>query len=423
MKIRYWLIGMVAVLILGCVMVLRVIGTSENTPMVDMPELNRQFCDIRQEIEKLQETDSFTEGKRRDLEQTYHCQIILHEDRGYEADVYNAMQEQKVLMDVEQSGKIVAKVVFDGQKAKMHNVYETLRRQMLAVFAVLGIFFAALCVSIYIRYIRPFRELQRFSAQIAKGNLDFPLAIHKANYFGAFTESFDIMREELKKAKQGEYEANVSKKELVVSLSHDIKTPVATIRAICEILLLKIRDEDTLDKIVVINRKAGTIDALISDMFHATLEDLSVLKIEPKEELSTVILPMFEEINYEGRIHFDNEVPQCLLRMDALRLNQVIDNVINNSYKYAGTDISVSFCDEGQTVGIRIADRGSGVTEEELPLLEQKFYRGTNAKGKDGSGLGLYLSRLFMEGMGGRFACESKDGFCVHLVLQKVISL
>lgn len=419
MKIRYWLIGMAAPLIIGCAMSWYVIGWNQNTEPVDMLELNQRFQGVGLEIQKLEEAGSILESSGSRLEKKYDCQIIWHEADDYEADVYNAIREQKVLMDVEWNGKILAKVAFDGQKAKTEALYQTLRIQTAVVFAVLGAWLTALGIGIYYSYIRPFRKLERFAAQIAKGNLDFPLAMQKTNYFGAFTESFDIMREELKKAKQGEYEANVSKKELVASLSHDIKTPVATIRAICEILLLKIKDEDTLEKIIIINRKAGTIDALISDMFHATLEDLSVLKIEPGEELSTIIYPMFEEINYDGRIHFQNEVPECLLCVDALRLNQVIDNVVNNSYKYAGTDIQVSFYDLKQAIQIKVTDHGAGVPAEELPLLLEKFYRGSNAEGKDGSGLGLYLSRVFMEGMGGRFSYESKDGFTVYLTLPK----
>ena len=71
---------------------------------------------------------------------------------------------------------------------------------------------------VYYMFIRPFRELEGFSAEVAKGNLDFRLSMKKRNMFGAFTESFDIMREELKNAREREYQANISKKELVAEL-------------------------------------------------------------------------------------------------------------------------------------------------------------------------------------------------------------
>ena len=79
--------------------------------------------------------------------------------------------------------------------------------------------------------IKPFSSLRSFAERVANGNLDIPLTMDKGNNFGAFTESFDIMREELKKARIKEKEANDSKRELVAKLSHDIKTPVASIKS------------------------------------------------------------------------------------------------------------------------------------------------------------------------------------------------
>lgn len=416
MKLRYWLMVIVAVLFLGGIASLQYVKIEEK---VDMPGLNERFCDVKDTLEDMPGDKKPSEQLLQTLEEEYQCEIIWHDSTDYETGVYNAIQEQKILLDVERDGKILAKVAFAGQAEKTKQMYRTVRVRILIVFVTLGMILLVISLMIYWQYIRPFRSLQRFTAHVAKGDLDFPLAMTKDNYFGAFTESFDIMREELKKARQGEYEANVSKKELVASLSHDIKTPVSTIKAICEILMLKVKDEATLEKIITINQKAGMIDSLISDMFHATLEDLTVLKITPREELSTIIRPMFDEINHYGKIHYENEVPECIVIADALRLNQVIDNIINNSYKYAGTDIVVAFHDAGWGIEIVIKDSGAGVTEEELPLLQEKFYRGSNAQGQSGSGLGLYLSKVFMEGMGGTFSYESNGGFIVRITVSK----
>ena len=83
--------------------------------------------------------------------------------------------------------------------------------------------------------IRPFWKLKKFAERVADGNLDIPLEMDRKNLFGAFTESFDIMRSELKKARIAEARANAGKKELVAKLSHDIKTPVASIKAASEV--------------------------------------------------------------------------------------------------------------------------------------------------------------------------------------------
>ena len=144
------------------------------------------------------------------------------------------------------------------------------------------------------------------------------------------------------------------------------------------------------------------------------------------EESSLAIPEMFNDLKYYGNIIMKNQIPECLVKMDKLRMKQVIDNIVNNSYKYAGTDIYVSFKEEnqdgGQAKGIRIIirDHGSGVPEEELALISEKFYRGANAKGKSGSGIGLYLSKCFMQQMGGELDYYNDNGFVVELFVRKV---
>ena len=81
--------------------------------------------------------------------------------------------------------------------------------------------------------VKPFNRMKKFAALIAQGNLDEPLKMEKNNMFGIFTESFDVMREELKASRNREIALKMKEKELVASLSHDLKTPVTGIRVIC----------------------------------------------------------------------------------------------------------------------------------------------------------------------------------------------
>jgi signal transduction histidine kinase len=104
--------------------------------------------------------------------------------------------------------------------------------------------------------------------------------------------------------------------------------------------------------------------------------------------------------------------------MDELRLAQVIDNIISNSYKYAGTSINVSSRIAGQYLEIAFQDYGPGVSEDESPLLFNKFYRAENSKGKSGSGLGLYISKYLINKMSGEIDCDNTgDGFIMILKL------
>ena len=422
MKIRYIFLLLLVVMGAGSLMTFKYITISENTEL-DMAEYNDRFQKVSDCLDSLGEiTQNSKEIEKICLK--YKCSIYMVEDEFYKLNVNNAIKEQNILFDYYQGDTYTAKIVLPGNQEKIKGVYSVIKRRVLLSFTALTIVMTGMIMILYFNYIRPFNKLQDFARQVAKGNLDMPLVIHKNNYFGAFTESFDIMREELARARQGEYEANKSKKELVAELSHDIKTPVATIKAMCEVIPFQTDNENVLQKTEIIGKKADVIDALITDMFHATLEELQVLNIDSCEELSTIILPMIEQMDYLGKIHIHGECPECLIYVDKLRLNQVIDNVINNSYKYAGTDIDIDFGtsrDGGEeNIILTIRDHGEGVLEEDMPLITEKFYRGSNSEGCEGSGLGLYLSQFFMQEMGGEFNCYNDNGFVVQIIIKKV---
>jgi len=266
----------------------------------------------------------------------------------------------------------------------------------------------------------PFKKLQTFASRVAMGNFDMPLEMDKDNLFGAFTESFDLMREELRVAKENEVLANQSKKELVASLSHDIKTPVASIQSAMDLMLLKTEDTKDRKRIQAVQMKCNQINTLITDMFHATLEELQVLKVESVEISSVDVATLIHQADYEERIT-DFKVPSCLVLADTTRLQQVFDNIISNSYKYADTDIYVNVTLEQDFLVVNIQDFGSGVPDEEIPLLFNKFYRAKQVENTIGYGLGLYLARYFMEEMAGSIDCENaQDGFVMRVKLKLV---
>jgi signal transduction histidine kinase len=355
----------------------------------------------------------------------------------------------------------IYKKIWNNLNDNMVNGQNLMLKYMVIFWAVLLVLGYTLILIVYRFEIKPVSEMEDFASEIAKGNLDVPLPIHKNNMFGNFTESFDIMREELKASKERELEAEKAKREMVAELSHDLKTPVATIRATCEVLDLiyrkdieKLENElkakadnfnDTdkeeaeqrlsglksnLEKIGYIYNKSDMINELVGSVFRATLDDMQEIKIEPKENESVTIESYFEGLKEYGNIIMDNHIPECLVYMDKLRMEQVIDNIVGNSYKYAGTDIHVSF-DETEMVlpgngnkasfiKITIRDAGPGVSEDDLPLLTEKFHRGSNAADKQGYGLGLYLANHYMEKQGGGMEYYNDNGFVVELLVKKV---
>lgn len=393
---------------------------------VDMTRLNGRMKKVEVMLnqieclnqEKTESIDSLQEQIVA-LEKEEECQILLLEDSDYMTKLYQAYSNGDTIFDYNRKGKLYGKIIFQ----RNDDTFQVMKNQLFVIVVV--IVGAVLLIGdillfiLYQRIYRPFKRLQRFATNIANGEFEIPLEMRKHNYFGAFTESFDIMREELQTAKEGEARANRSKKELVASLSHDIKTPVATIKALCEILEIKLSESEVLSKIHTIEEKADLIDQLISNMFHATLSELEALKISPRPEPSTELLTMIQDMNHYDKIHLQNEVPSCLVIYDPLRMTQVIDNIIGNSYKYAGTDIWISFWETESEVFVKIRDEGAKLEDLDFALIFEKFYRGSNSEGKSGSGLGLYLAKLFMEGMQGSLSCEADHGFAVTLSLKK----
>lgn len=361
-----------------------------------------------------------------DIQKKYECNIIFHNDEMYESKIFSAIKKESVILDYEKDGLLIAKVVFPGNAS---HYKEVIHKTMLVIMHIWGgvlIVGYILLAVLYYQYERPFRKLRNFAQNVARGNLDIPLQMEKNNYFGVFTESFDLMRMEIKKAKENENKANASKRELVAELSHDMKTPIATMKATCEVMKTSLEMNKQMepsyykDKLVVVMKKADMLDQLIDNMFHVTLEELQILNVNVTEQPSTIISEIiFNQQDFIG-INLVNEIPELLIYIDTLRFTQVVDNIVNNANKYAGTDLWINYLEKDNGLLITIRDKGPGVDSEELILVTQKFYKGRNGENKNGAGLGLYLADYFMKQMRGSFNCYNDKGFVIELFLSKV---
>ena len=305
--------------------------------------------------------------------------------------------------------------------------YNSLRFGVTMAFAVCGLLIVAGAViyGIYVQknIIGPFKKMERFAGKVAEGNLNEPLMLEKNNMFGSFTESFDIMREELAASKDRELTLQKKEQELVASLSHDLKTPVTGIKVTSELLKAKHEmnggDEEEITKLDNIYKKADEIDRLVTDLFSSTLENLGEFKVNCKDESSSVLGEIVSKHDDKGLIVSGN-VPGVIINIDTKRMSQVVGNIIYNSYKYANTKIDVEYKVIEDYLEMKIRDYGPGVPEDELDLITNKFYRGKNQQDSnaDGSGLGLYIARILMEKMNGELIPSNQDkGFAVTLLI------
>lgn len=346
--------------------------------------------------------------------------LIYQSEAETSASINEAVKYQNLIMDVHNGKGYLGKVLINTKP--QDNIKEKLDQVSLIIFLT----FSMLAVIIFLcffylnyKFLKPFRQMKAFALNIAAGNLDIPLAMDENNLFGPFTESFDIMREELAKARYQEAMANKSKKELVASLSHDIKTPLTAIKLISELLEVTAADKKDKEKIHTIYEKADQIDQLITNLFHASMEELGQLSVSLTEVESHKLGDMIRKADFYNKTSI-NTIPDCLLKIDPIRMQQIFDNIVNNSIKYAGTVIDITCSLAGELMMVTIKDHGLGVPEDELLLLFQKYYRGSNAINdkKDGSGIGLYLCNYLMEQMGGSIRCYNHEtGFAVELLL------
>lgn len=342
-------------------------------------------------------------------------------DKDAVTDAGEALASGNPILDVQKDGTLLGKVIITKNPGEELSCNRRMTAFFLLSVSVLCVFFIGLYYLFLDRNIaRPFRELERFAARVAGGDLDFPLRRTKSNLFGAFTESFDMMREQLKLAREREFLANRRQKELVASLSHDIKTPVTAIRLTSELLLELEPEERLRDKIGMIYQKTEQIESLVNNLFHTTLQDMEQLSVTPSEVYSSSLARMLRNADYGERVRF-SPIPDCILYLDELRFMQVLSNIFNNSCKYADTPITVETVLVDSYLKMSVSDSGPGVSEEELPLLFNQFYRGGNAAGKSGSGLGLYICKKLMEQMQGDIYCTcSQNRFTVVLMIRLV---
>jgi len=404
MKSRFFFSGLLIILLIELAVLIR-FALPETENLQDTVAVNEVVQTVRNDWASLE-----TSVNRTALDYVVLASdgtVLYRTKPGLSESMNAAARHKDTILDVEAGGTVAGKIIIYNDDAA---VFQTEKKT--AVFAVMAAmllqFFVCAGYFFYMQraIIRPFHKLKRFAERIAGGNLDIPLEMDRQNLFGAFTESFDIMRSELKKARIAEARANAGKKELVAKLSHDIKTPVASIKAAAEVGAAFSSDEKNRENYGQIIRKADQINTLVTNLFSATLEELHELSVTPSDMKSEELRVLLENADYLHRAVVP-PVPDCLLYADRLRLQQVFDNIFANSYKYADTEINVTIYAEEDCLAVCIEDHGGGVDELELPLLKEKFKRGGNTRGVEGAGLGLYISDYCMKKMQGRLDIEN----------------
>lgn len=272
--------------------------------------------------------------------------------------------------------------------------------------------------------LKPFNRLNNVPYELAKGNLNVPLKENKSRFFGRFIWGLDLLREKLEKQKKEELDLQKEKKTLILSISHDIKTPLSSIKLYSKALSKNLyRDENKKQEIYeILGKKADEIEAFVSDIILASREDFLRLTVNPGEfylkDLVKAVESYYSEKLEINRTEFIiSDYKDCILKGDFDRSVEIIQNIIENAIKYGdGHFIGIEFNNEEDCRLITVINSGGTLKESELPHIFDSFWRGSNSEGYEGSGLGLYICRqLIMKMDGDIFACI--DGAMVKVTV------
>lgn len=294
---------------------------------------------------------------------------------------------------------------------------KNLRNALVAMYAICILTLALSFLYLFRTVINPFQKLEDYAGELARGNFDAALRYERRNPFGAFTWAFDHMRVEIERAREGERQAIENHKTVIATLSHDIKTPIASVRAYTEALAagMDTSAERRARYASVILKKCDEVTALTNDLFLHSLSDMDKLQIQCEPARLDLLLreslteQAAEQTTGKKSITLAEPLPPVIVSVDAKRFRQAVGNILANSEKYApqaDIHIWIEIPKDGPVkpeyrCALHIRDNGPGVSPEDFPFLFDKFYRGKNAGTHAGAGLGLYIVKYVMRQMGG----------------------
>ena len=295
------------------------------------------------------------------------------------------------------------------------------------------LFFAAFLLILLLLILRkkiiaPFEKIREVPYELAKGHLSIPLKENKGKYFGRFVWGLDLLREELEQQKAGELALQKEKKTLVLSLSHDLKTPLGVIELYSKALEKDLYTDEVKKKQIAhgIHEKCEEIKAYVDQIIQASHEDFLRLEVKEGEFYLSQVIGQLQSFYADKLELFQTEFvveayTDCILSGDADRAVEVLQNVMENAMKYGdGKRITVSFATEEDCQLISIQNTGCTLSDNELSHIFESFWRGSNVGSQDGSGLGLYICQQLMHRMNGDIFAECREQtMVVTVVLQR----
>jgi two-component system sensor histidine kinase MprB len=269
------------------------------------------------------------------------------------------------------------------------------------------------------RVLAPLAEVASTAKQIGEtDDLSLRLRIHADDEVGQLATRFNAMLASLEASRAALDESVRAQRTLVADASHELRTPVTSLRTNIEVLLAggELSEDDRRRLLADVVEQSEELSALVGDLIELARGDLPTQASEDVRLDRIVEESLARARRNSPQIEFRATGSPVVLEGAPERLGRAVNNLLDNAARHspAGGVVDVSV-DES---GVRVRDHGTGVPEEDLPFVFDRFFRGANSRGRQGSGLGLAIVRQVAEQHGGSVtAANVPDGGAVFSLL------
>lgn len=342
-------------------------------------------------------------------------------------------------------GKAVDSAFADGSRAQVYTLVKVNQwlpelKQLVVQFilAMIFILFLTACVFttwIYRSVVQPIRELRQATEKIKSGNLDFQVVASSNDEMGQLCTDFEKMRQRLKESAEEKIRFDNENRELISNISHDLKTPITSIKGYVEGIMDGVADtpEKMERYLKTVYNKTNDMQRLIDELtFYSKIDTNRIPYNFRKINVSDYFGDCAEEVGLDlGAknvvFQYANYVDEKVMVIaDPEQIRRVVNNIIGNSCKYFDKEkcfINMRIKDVGDFIQVEIEDNGKGIAAKDIPYIFDRFYRTDSSRNsaKGGSGIGLSIVRKIMEDHGGKVWASSKEGTgtVVYFVLRK----